>query len=368
MIHSEYLIDFFRKKKIDFFTGVPDSTLKNLTNQLDSYKNIKNLVAVNEGSAISIAIGYHLSSKKLACVYLQNSGLSNAMNPLLSIAHKKVYSIPMLLVIGWRGSPKKNDEPQHKVKGQITPKLLKLLNIKFCIIKNKKSISKLNNLINYSKKNNTPVACLIENDTFYPLKKKKEIINYKKLYRRDFIAYLLKKINKNAKIISTTGYTSRELRQIRQKKKNSSRKDVYMVGGRGHSLKVTPGCSGSSKKQIICLDGDGSLLMHLGSLRTLGFFGKKNIKHILLNNNSHESVGGQSTLANGINFKKLVKSVGYKKYFKINDQKNLKVSLKKFLNSKGPVFLEVIISKGSIKNLSRPKNLILIKKNFMKKK
>ena len=368
MISSKDIINNFKKKKINFFTGVPDSVLKDLTGLFDANRNIKHIVAVNEGSAISIATGYHLSSKKIPCVYLQNSGLSNAINPIISIAHKKVYSIPMVLIIGWRGSPNKKDEPQHNVKGKITKKLLTLLNIKHCILRKKNDINKLNNLITYSSKNNTPVACLIEKDTIFPKIKVKKSNKLKNFYRKDFIFSLLKNIKKNTKIISTTGYTSRELKQIRDEKNISTGEDFYMVGGMGHSLMVAFGFSINSKKNVICLDGDGSLLMHLGSLRTLGKLGNKNIKHILLNNNSHESVGGQPTLASGINFKSLIKSLGYKKYYKISNKENLSKNIKKFLNSKGPSFLEVIISNGTINKLSRPRNLIKIKKNFMKKK
>jgi phosphonopyruvate decarboxylase len=368
MISSKDIINNFIKKKINFFSGVPDSVLKDLTGLFDKKRNIKHVVAVNEGSAISIATGYHLSSNKIPCVYLQNSGLSNAMNPLISIAHKRVYSIPMVLIIGWRGSPKKKDEPQHNVKGKITRNLLTLLNIKYCILRKKKDINKLNDLISYSSKNKTPIACLIEKDIIFPKIKVKKNTKLKNIYRKDFIISLLKNIKKNTKIISTTGYTSRELKQIRDEQNILNGEDFYMVGGMGHSLSVAYGFSINSKKNIICLDGDGSLLMHLGSLRTLGKLGNKNIKHILLNNNSHESVGGQTTMARGINFKNLVKSVGYKKYYKISNKKNMSKNIKKFMNSNGPSFLEVIISNGTINNLSRPKDLIEIKNKFMKKR
>ena len=153
--------------------------------------------------------------------------------------------------------------------------------------------------------------------------------------------------------------------QIRRENNLSNGKDFYMVGGMGHSSMVSLGYSLKSKKQIICLDGDGSLLMHMGSLRTIGFFANTNFKHILLNNNSHESVGGQTTNANKINFNDLTKSLGYKNFFKISKAKKIKFIIKKFLKCKGPSFLEVKISEGTINNLSRPKNLIKIKKQFM---
>ena len=367
MILVKELLNTLKKNKISFYTGVPDSVLKDLSNYFDGLDKTKHIIAANEGSAVSIGIGYYLSTKKIACVYLQNSGLGNAINPLISVAHKKVYSIPMLLMIGWRGSHNKKDEPQHKTKGKITPQLLKLLDINYCILRKKKDLFKLDKLIKTSYRTKTTVACLVEKDVLKIQKKYKEIIKDKIFpLRKDFIFELLKQISNNSKIISTTGYASRELMQIRKEKKLLKGKDFYMIGGMGHASMVSLGYSLNSKKQIICLDGDGSILMHLGSLRTLGYLGNSNLKHILLNNNSHESVGGQPTTAAGIDFKKLVKSLGYKNYFKISQTKKISFTIKKFLNSKGPSFLEVLISIGSLENLSRPNNLIKIKKKFMR--
>ena len=367
MVLVSDLFNILKKNKIFFFTGVPDSILKNLSDHFNSIDKSKHVIAVNEGSAVSIGIGNYLSSKKISCVYFQNSGLGNAINPLISIAHSKVYSIPLLLIIGWRGSPNKKDEPQHMVKGKITTHLLKLLDINYCILRNKKDLKKLDKLIKNAYRTKKAVACLVENDV---LKVTKEYSQTKKKlifpYRKDFILKLLKEISDNTKIISTTGYTSRELAQIRKEKRLFKGKDFYMVGAMGHASMVSLGYSLNSKKQIICLDGDGSILMHLGSLRTFGYLGNSNIKHILLNNNSHESVGGQTTTAAGIDFKKLVRSLGYKSYFKISQTKKINSTIKKFLNSKGPSFLEVLISEGSLDNLSRPRDLIKIKNKFMK--
>ena len=166
MTNVDDFINSLKKKNIRFFTGVPDSVLKQLSFILDKKKSNEHVVATNEGSAISLGIGYYLATKKMPCVYLQNSGLGNAINPLISIAHKKVYSIPMLLIIGWRGAPKSNDEPQHMIKGKITRSLLKLLNIKFIILSNKKDLKKLEKLITFGLQNKAPVACLIRKNTF----------------------------------------------------------------------------------------------------------------------------------------------------------------------------------------------------------
>ena len=363
-------IFFSIKKRINFFVGVPDSVLKNFLKLLDLHDNkISHYVAANEGTAVSMGIGHYLSTNNIPCVYLQNSGLGNSINPLISIAHKSVYSIPILLLIGWRGSPKTTDEPQHLIKGKITIKLLKILGIKYLILNSDKDINKINKIINFAKKNNVTVAILIKKDSLkseiYPTKKKNKITN--KFKRYDFIKSLLLNIKKNDKIISTTGYTSRELFQIRQSLKIKNGRDFYMVGGMGHALSVTLGYLLSSKKKIICLDGDGSIIMHLGSMHSAGVIKSKNLKHILLNNGIHESVGGQTTYSDNINFKILSKSLGYKNYILITSKNRINEKIKKFLSSQGPSLLEVKISKGNLKNLIRPKNLIKLKNHFLKK-
>ena len=176
MIFVENLIKTLKKNNINFYTGVPDSILKNLSYYLDTLPKNRHIVATNEGSAASIGIGYHLSTKKIPCIYLQNSGFSNAINPLISIASHQVYSIPLLLIIGWRGSPKIPDEPQHQAKGKITTKLLKLLKINYCVIRKDKDLKKLNKMLKIATKKNQIVACLVEKKTLLLKKKIKKTI------------------------------------------------------------------------------------------------------------------------------------------------------------------------------------------------
>ena len=364
MIEVKNLLNLFKKNNINFFSGVPDSILKNFSSTLENKNKRNHVIATNEGSAVSIGIGYYLSTKKMACIYMQNSGLSNAMNPIISIAHKNVYSIPMVLMIGWRGSPRVKDEPQHNVKGKITENLLKLLNIKYTILRTKKDLLKFDNQIKTAKKNNSIVACLIEQKTL----KKKNSIKKKDFYNLDkeyFFKTLLEISSKKAKFFSSTGYNSRELMFIRDKYKLYKGNDFYMVGGMGHTTSVAFGYSILKKNIVICLDGDGSLLMHLGSIKTVASFAKNNFKYILLNNNSHDSVGGQNTFSNDVDFKNFSKSLGFKNFSSIDSKKNLKQKIKNFLFSKDLSFLEVKVANSKIDKLPRPKNLIKIKKEFM---
>ena len=291
--------------------------LKNFV-KLDKLPEKKHIRASNEGSAVGVAAGYHLSSNKIACVYMQNSGLGNAINPLASICHKDIYSIPVLLMIGWRGAPSMpKTEPQHMVKGRMTVSLLKSLGIKHIILDSDKDLSKLKKLMQYSKQNNMPVACLIRkslSSTNINKKIKKEIGGVE---RFDAIKTLLEKIEKRTYIISTTGYTSRELFEIQKAKNYKFVRSFYNVGGMGHASTIALSTSYQKKNDTICLDGDGSVLMHMGSLNMFGKYAKKNFKHILFNNYSHQSVGSQKTISDNVNFKLLSKSMNYKRYVKI---------------------------------------------------
>ena len=360
MVNPNLLLKTLKENKIDTFCGVADSVLKNFLDEIEDDSSIKknHYLCVNEGSAVSFAIGNYLSKKKSSCVYFQNSGLGNAINPLISIADKNVYSIPIILLIGWRGAPNIHDEPQHISQGKITLKQLKLLNINYLVIDKDKELKKIKNIISFSKKKKVPVAILIRKGFLKAPKNKKIIItNNKEIVQRShFLEYLLGQLSPKDKIVSTTGYASRELNQIRKNKKIFQDKDFYVVGGMGHANSISLGLSVKSKSRVICIDGDGSLLMHMGSIFSSAYYAKKNYKYIILNNSMHESTGGQKTFANRINFKKLSDALGFKNYFLIKNKKKFNL-LNKFLRLDGPNFLEVKIHRGSIENLSRPKNL-----------
>ena len=369
MIETRFFFNFLKKNNIDFFCGVPDSILKASDDYLGNLKPNQHIITQNEGGAVATAIGYYLKTKKLAGVYLQNSGLGNAINPIVSVADTKVYSIPMLLIIGWRGAPNdQKDEPQHQLQGKITTKLLKLLNIKYCYLDDNKDFRKLKNLINKSKKKRKIVACLVRKKKLTNQKKiKTKIIkktsNNSNIKRIDVLNFISKK-DKNLKIFSTTGYTSRELHQIRILNKNKNF-DFYNVGGMGHTSSIALGYSIKSKnKNILCIDGDGSILMHMGAMTINGNFANKNFKHIVLNNYQHESVGGQKTSSKHINFKLISKGCGYKKFYLSKNFSDFKKKYINFINSPGPSFFEIITLPGTIKNLSRPKNLKELIKKF----
>lgn len=363
MIKVEELIKLLKKNESKFFTGVPDSILTALSSSLKNENN--HIIATNEGSAISLGIGHYLATKKIPTIYMQNSGLSNALNPLISIAHEKVYSIPLILIIGWRGSPKVKDEPQHNAKGEITEKILELLNINYTILRLNSDLNLFDKQIKYAKQNKSIVACLIEQGTLGKSIKSPNI-NLYDLDKEFFFKTFLECIENKTKIISSTGFNSREIMYVREKYDLRNGEDFYMVGGMGHTSSVALGYSLSSKNKTVCIDGDGSLLMHLGSIKTAGTFANKNFKYILMNNGCHDSVGGQNTYASEINFDKLSKSIGFKNYYLIHKSEQLEKKIKCFLSQKTPGFMEVRISNSKIKELPRPMDLIKIKMQFMK--
>ena len=369
MINVENLIKTIKKNSINFFTGVPDSVLKNLSPYLENLNKKQHLIASNEGGAIGLAIGYHLSTKKLAAVYMQNSGLTNALNPILSLAHQKVYSIPMLLIIGWRGAPSSKDEPQHLIMGNLTRKFLRLSGIRYIILNNEKNLSQLTKLIKFSKKNKKPVACIIKNKTLYSNRKKKiTTLDKKKLpLRSEVLKNILNLADSKTKIISNTGFASRELFQLRSKN-NFKGKDFYLIGGMGHTSMVALGNSLFYKGKTICVDGDGSMLMHLGSLNLFNQHKNMDFKYILLNNNSHESVGGQITNINNLDIFKLAQAFKFSNIETIKNKKNLNQILKKIIRSKKISFLEIKIRNKTLEKLGRPKNFIKIKNQFLTNK
>ena len=371
MINPENLLSSFLNSKINFFTGVPDSLLKNFCNLLENNKKIKHIIATNEGSAISLAIGSYLATNKIGVVYMQNSGLGNAINPLVSLADPMVYGIPMILVIGWRGETNKvkqvKDEPQHKKQGLITLRMLKNIGIPYKIIdKNSKNLDQIIKKIKKrSYKRSGPVALVVRKNSFLKLKERILKIDKKLLNREEVIALILDLISKKTKIVSTTGMISRELYEQRIQKKECHSNDFLCVGGMGHASQIACGISLEKKKsKIICLDGDGSAIMHMGALAINPKHG--NFKHIILNNKSHDSVGGQPTIAENLDLSKIGKICGYKNTLLINNKKNIKKILKKEINKKMNSLIVINCNKGHRSNLGRPKESILYrKKKFM---
>ena len=368
MINPNEFLNELTKLDLNFFTGVPDSLLKNFLTTLNDLDYKKHIIATNEGSAIGIAIGYNLSTNKVPMVYLQNSGLGNIINPILSLADKEVYSIPMIIMVGWRGEPDIKDEPQHLKQGRVTLDLIESMNYHYEILS--KDLDKANvqmsNLIKLTKEENKPVFVVVKKDTFSKTETvKKEHPN--KLERESAIKEICKSIENDDLIISTTGKSSRELYEVR--KTYNKQNDFLTVGGMGHANQIALGVAlFSNKKNVYCIDGDGAILMHMGGLVQIANAPLENLCHIIINNYSHESVGGQPTLGDKISFSSVCKSIGYTDAYRVSDEEELKKAIKMFKQKKGIFCIEVLCSSSSRNDLGRPTTSPLENKVSFKRK
>ncbi|MCH8067715.1 MAG: phosphonopyruvate decarboxylase [Candidatus Marinimicrobia bacterium] len=354
-------VDFYSclaDHNVIFFTGVPDSLLKEFCLCVDDkVPKERHVITANEGNAVAMAAGYHLGTGKLPLVYMQNSGLGNAVNPLLSLCDPDVYSIPMLIMIGWRGEPGFPDEPQHVKQGKIQLELLETMDIPYVVIsKDERNIKqKITTGIEQTIKENRPFVFLIKRGTFEKYRIPEPIIDNSLMTREESLETILSQLPNDCIIVSTTGLTSREIFEIREKNREPHFRDFLTVGSMGHCSSIAHGISiAQPNRQVICIDGDGSLIMHMGSLSTVGKLKPPNFFHVLINNYVHESVGGQETSAKFIDMVNLVKSNGYRSVFSVEDGSRLKSQLEDFLKSNGPCFLEIRVRPGSRNDLGRP--------------
>ena len=355
MISPITFVEDLRKIGIDFFVGVPDSLLASFCAYVDDHGAPgKHVIAANEGNAVAIAIGYHLSTGEIGAVYLQNSGLGNTINPLTSLADPEVYGVPLLMIIGWRGEPGVADEPQHIKQGRITPDQLRLLEIPYWILGADSDLSKvLSDVAGYLTRRIGPAALLVRKSTFSNYSTERMDSKLAVLGREAALRRILD-LSAESLIVSTTGKTSREVFELRVERSESQR-DFLTVGGMGHAASIALGVAlGDSEQRVVCLDGDGSMLMHLGAVPVIGSLKPKNFLHVLLNNGAHESVGGQPTVGRTFDFRALADASGYQQYRVAEELESLSQHWQDLLSLSGPSLLEVKIAKGSRPDLGRP--------------
>ncbi|WP_151702630.1 phosphonopyruvate decarboxylase [Nitrincola alkalilacustris] len=365
MIAPEAFCQALKQAGVQLFAGVPDSLLANLCAYIDDHCTAQeHIITANEGNAVALAAGYHLATGRYACVYMQNSGLGNTINPLTSLTDPEVYRIPLLMVIGWRGEPGVKDEPQHVKQGRITPAQLDLLEIPYWILEADSDLSEtLSAALTRMTQSNAPVALLVRKDTFSKYKSTRlsnanlpaadlPAANYS-LTREMALATLLE-LSGDDLVVSTTGKTSREVFELRASKGEAQR-DFLTVGAMGHTASIALGVAlGNPDKRVICIDGDGSLLMHLGALPIIGSLKPANLIHVLLNNGAHESVGGQPTVAHSLDFHAITMACGYSGYRQASTTDEIAQAWASLSGSSGPALLEITIAVGSRDDLGRP--------------
>lgn len=362
-MEAKKFVEILSEIGIDTFLGVPDSLMSSLSKQLELSRNssISHKILHNEGGAVGYAIGKYIAQKKISAVYLQNSGLGNIINPITSLTNNDVFSIPILFIIGWRGEPGVKDEPQHSFQGKITLELLDLLEIEYSILNSEKDLNV--EIIKKAMDSNLSHALVIRK-SFFDKDNRSFEKNENELVRFDVLKKLYESYNKNALFVSTTGKTSRELYEITKNQEYS--RTFFSVGGMGHTSSISLGLvENSTENQVVCFDGDGSFLMHMGAISLIGASNAKNLHYILLNNYSHESVGGQPTIAKEINFEKISEANNFEKYILITNKKELDSfaeSLEEINNKK--TFVEIKIASFSDSNLPRPD---LSPKEYLKK-
>lgn len=376
MLNPKFFIDTLSSNGIDFFAGVPDSLLKNICAYItDNLPMEQNIIAANEGGAMGIAAGYHLATGKIPCVYLQNSGEGNIINPLASLTDKEVYGIPVLLLIGWRGRPGVHDEPQHVKQGKVTTGLLNTMGINYTVLSKDEdqAYKQICEAHQYMTREGECYALVIEKDTFDTYTLKNIIESGLTIERESAIETVVSHLPENAVVVSTTGMISRELFEIRERNGQDHSHDFLTVGSMGHASQIALGIAlQQPDRPVYCFDGDGASIMHMGNMAITAQMKPKNYYHVVFNNGAHDSVGGQPTVGLDINLVAVAEAVGYRKVISVSLEQQLPTAIKEAQRREGPVLLEIKVKKGNRKDLGRPTTTPQMNKvalmNFLKEK
>ncbi len=353
------LLEEMEKMGIGTIAGVPDSTLKQFCDGIENYKgNMSHYVTANEGAAAGLAVGSFLASGKPACVYMQNSGIGNAVNPLASLANGDVYGIPIFFIIGWRGEPGTKDEPQHVFQGKVTCGLLEILSVDYRIVDKDTSEEELSAVLTEASdvlRRNRQFALIVKKGTF----EKAEPFLWKNgnaLVREEVLGEILKRIPREAAVISTTGKISRELYEQSHQIYGNHDNIFMTVGGMGHASMIALGIAEKRPdKKVVCIDGDGAALMHMGALPFIAARAPENFYHIIINNQAHESVGAMPTGCRQADFTEIAKAAGYACVKKLVTMEEVSGIGGFIVKEKGPVLFEIPVSLHSRPDLGRPK-------------
>ncbi len=358
MIEPAAFHDALRQNGLSFFTGVPDSLLKDLCAFItDEVPAEDHVITANEGAAVALAAGYHLATGQPAVVYLQNSGTGNAVNPLLSLADPAVYAIPMLLLIGWRGEPGVADEPQHVTQGRIQERLLEAIEVPHEVIgPDAEDIdATIAAHMSAMRSDPRPHALLIRKGTFATYRPVASARAPRPLSRTAAIETVVSHATPDAVVVSTTGFTSRELFDARERRGQTHSRDFLTVGSMGHASQIALGIAKRHpKRPVLCLDGDGAVLMHMGNLAIIATQAPANLHHVVLNNGAHDSVGGQPTAAAAVDLAGVARACGYRACAVASTADELAAVLAEHLSQPGPTFLEARVQSDPTTTAGRP--------------
>jgi phosphonopyruvate decarboxylase len=361
MIEPVEFVVCLEKLDIRFVTGVPDSLLKDVCACITSFLSPqRHIIATNEGAAVGLAIGHYLASGRPALVYLQNSGIGNLINPVVSLADPQIFGIPILFMIGWRGEilsdgRQLHDEPQHVNQGQITLRQLEILDIPYQVVdgSTQKIELILRELIDCAMSRSGPAALVVRKQTFSPFKLETTIHEESQLTREAAIAAIISALPEDVPVVSTTGMASRELFELRKASGSGHQRDFLMVGGMGHAGQVAAGIAiANPDRQIVCIDGDGAVLMHMGSLAIIADC--TNLLHIVINNGAHDSVGGQPTKGAILNLARIAKASGYTRISNAATINDITTNIQSMFGCGASAFLEIKCRRGGRVDLGRP--------------
>lgn len=358
MIRPEYFYNTLRGMGIDFYTGVPDSLLKDICAYITDHADRKNnIIAANEGGAVGLAAGYHLATGNIPVVYMQNSGLGNTVNPLMSLTDSDVYCIPVLLVIGWRGEPGVHDEPQHVKQGKTTLPLLDAMEIRHEIMSGDEAEleKQLAGGVRYMKETGRAFALVVKKGTFGKYKLQNGMHNPYTMEREEAIKAVAGAMDVKDIVVSTTGKISRELFEHRTATGEGHSRDFLTVGSMGHASQIALGIAlNRPERNVYCFDGDGAAIMHMGGMGIVASMLPGNFYHIVFNNGAHDSVGGQPTIGFGIDLPKIAAGCGYKTVMSVATRSELDAILPTLTTLPAPLLLEIKVKKGSRDDLGRP--------------
>ncbi|MCH5199498.1 MAG: phosphonopyruvate decarboxylase [Oscillospiraceae bacterium] len=349
---------FVRSIGSDFYAGVPDSLLNPLCSYLTEIYGIgeHHVIAANEGNAVGLAAGYHLATGKVPVVYLQNSGLGNIVNPVVSLLNGRIYGIPCLFIVGWRGEPGVHDEPQHLFQGEITLSLLENMDIPAFVIDRTTTDEQVQGKLNEYRElfaQGRQAAFVIRKGG---LEYGGKILcnNRFTLLREEAIRHIAA-CSDGGVVVSTTGKASRELFEIREANGQSHKYDFLTVGSMGHSSSIALGIAfNKPETKVWCIDGDGAVLMHMGAMALIGANRPANLIHIVLNNASHESVGGMPTVAGRLDLPAIAEACGYPNAVSVSTAEELDEALTAAKARCELTFIEVKCALGARENLGRP--------------
>ncbi len=357
MISSKLIVDTLSENGVQFFAGVPDSLLREFCAYLTKEISPENhVITANEGGAVAMAIGHHLVSQAIPAIYLQNSGLGNAINPLLSLASNEVYGIPMILFVGWRGHDNEKDEPQHVHQGRIMPEMIRSMGFPSLeLAKDAGTVKRqINEALNFAKEQASPFFVFVRKGTFEEAVGLPEVSDLK-VSREAAIIAAIETISDMDLVVATTGMISREVFEYRKEKDTGHHRDFLTVGGMGHASQIALGIANARPdRQVFCFDGDGAALMHMGGMALVGQSSCSNLVHIIFNNGVHASVGGQKTVGFEIDFCKIAEGCGYGSTAKVNAIDKLVEALELQNNSDSPRFVEVHVRPENKEGIGRP--------------